>query len=178
MRSLQEALGRELLWQPRSLLSRTYDLVEPESPTSEPFATLTTEGAFYQRPRAEAESAAGVWRFRARGFLREQVLISAAGADSPLATFRRQWRRGVLRLEGGKEFVWRRPSFWSFVWAFEDQNDMAVVRFRSRLRFPRATTVVQLGNGVERVSEAPLLACLGWYLLLLARRHRATSSGI
>ncbi len=178
MRSLENALGRELLWRPRSLLSRTYDLVDGEAEPGEPYATLTTEGGLLAPPRAHGETGAGSWLFRPRGFFRERVLVLLEGSDSPLAVFRRHWRRGVLRFEGGKEFVWRRPSFWSLSWAFEDPGGARAVRFSTRLSFPRASTRVELDPSVGRGSDAPLLVCLGWYLLLLARRRRAGTRGL
>jgi hypothetical protein len=173
MRSLQEALGRELLWQPRSLLSRAYDLVDPDNPDGDPFATLTTERGLLFYPGAKVESAGGAWLFRPRGLFRERVLVLPDGPGPPLATYRRYWRRGVLRFEGGKEFVWRRPSFWSLSRCFEDGDGIPIARFRTRFSFPRATTWMELDASAGRASEAPLLACLGWYLLLLARRRGA-----
>jgi hypothetical protein len=173
MRSLHEAAGRELLWRPRSLLSRIYDLVDPDETEAEPYATLTLRGGFLSYPRARGESVDGCWLFRHRGFFREGVTVQVEGSQTPLATFRRYWRRGVVRFEDGREFVWRPVSFWGLAWRFEDPNGMPVVRFRTRFSFPRATTRMELDSSAGRPAGVALLACLGFYLLVLARRRHA-----
>jgi hypothetical protein len=173
MRSLQEAVGRELLWKPRSLLSRTHDLVDLEAGDGEPCATLVWRPGFLMRGTAEAQSGDGRWIFRRRGFLREQVFVLAEDGTTPLATFQRYWRRGVLRFEDGREFSWRRESFWGTTRSFEDGNGTAVVRFHLRFPFPRSTARVEIESSGAPAADRALLACLGWYLLLLAHRRAA-----
>ena len=173
MRSLQEAIGRELLWKPRSLLSRTHDLVDPEAGDGEPYATLVWRPGFLLRGLAEAQSGDGGWLFRQQGFFRMVVLVTARGEAAPLATLRRHWRRAVLRFEDGREFVWRRESFFSLTWRFEDANGTAVVRLHWRFSLPRSTTRVEFGSSAAPAADRALLACLGWYLVLAARRRAA-----
>jgi len=146
--------------------------VERGETDGDPFATLAWRPGFLMLGPAEARSAEGRWLIRRRGFFREQVLVFAEGSDVPVATLQRYWRRGVLRLEGGRELVWRRESFWSTTHRFEDMNGSAVVAFRHRFTFPRASTRVEIESSAPE-GEAALLVCLGWYLLLLARRHAA-----
>jgi hypothetical protein len=176
MRSLQEAVGRQLQWKPRSLLSRTHDLVDPETSEGEPYATLLWRSGFMgfvtQGP-VEAESGDGRWVFRRRGFFRERVLVMAEDGATQLAAFQRYWRRGVLRLEGGRQFTWRRESFLSPTWRFEDGNGTAVVRFRTRFSFPRSLTQIEIEASAAAAADRALLACLGCYLLVLARRRSA-----
>jgi hypothetical protein len=177
MRSLQEAVGRELEWKPRSLLSRIHDLVDPETTGGEPYATLQWRPGFMLQGPAEVESGDGRWIFRSRGFFRESVLVLAEDGITQLAAFRRCWRRGVLRLEDGREFTWRRESFLSSAWRFEDGNGTPVVRFRSRFSFPRSLTRVEIEATAAPAADRALLSCLGWYLLALSRRRAATHAG-
>jgi len=172
MRSLREAVGRELAWKPRSLFSRTHELVD-ESGEGEPYATLVWRPGLLMRGPAEASSADGAWQFRHLGWFRAGVLVLAADGVTRLGTLRRHWRRGVLRFEDGREFTWRRASFWSPVWRFEDANGTPVVRFRWRFSFPRGSTRVDFESSSESVAELALLVCLGWYLVLDARRRAA-----
>ena len=176
MRSLQDAVGRELLWKPRSLLSRTHDLVDPEAAEGEPYATLVWRPGLLMRGPAEAQSGDGRWFFRQRGLFRIIVLVMPQDGAAPLATLRRYWRRAVLRFEDGREFAWRRESFWSTTWRFEDGNGSAVLRLRTRFPLPRSTARVEIESSSAPPADRALLACLGWYLVLMARR-RAVAHG-
>jgi hypothetical protein len=173
MRSLREAIGRELIWKPRSLLSRTHDLVDPEAGDAEPYATLVWRPGLLMRGPAEAQSGDGRWFFRRRGLFRMLVLVTAQEGSAPVATLRRHWRRGVLRFEDGREFVWRRQAFWSPSWRFDDANGTAVVRFQWRFSLPRSTARVEFESSAAPPADRALLACLGWYLVLMARRRAA-----
>ena len=101
MRSLQEAIGNELRWQPRGLLSRTHDLVDPQAGDGEPYATLVWRPGFLLGGPAEARSGDGCWTFRRRGLLRGSVTVAAEGGGEPVGELREHWRRAVLRLEDG-----------------------------------------------------------------------------
>jgi hypothetical protein len=177
VRSLQDAVGRELLWKPRSLLSRTHDLVDPEAGDGEPYATLVWRPGFLVRGPAEAQSGEGRWFFRQRGFFRMIVLVMSQDGTAPLATLRRHFRRAVLRFEDGREFVWRRESLWSTVWRFEDANGTAVLRLRTQFPFPRSTARIEVESSSVPAADRALLACLGWYLALLSRRRAAAHAG-
>ncbi|TFG86209.1 MAG: hypothetical protein E4H17_04365 [Gemmatimonadales bacterium] len=176
MRSLQEAIGRELTWKPRSLLSHTHDLVDPQSGDAEPWATLAWRAGLLMRAPAEAQSGDGIWHFRRRGFFRENVLVFAPDGTTPVATLKRSWRHGTLRFEDGREFTWRREAFWRLSWRFEDANGNAVVRLHWRFSLPRSTARVEFESSAAPVGDLALLACLGWYLVLLSHR-RAVAHG-
>jgi hypothetical protein len=79
----------------------------------------------------------------------------------------------VLRLEDGREFIWRRQAFWSPSWRFEDTNGTAVVCFQWRFSLPRSTTRVEFESSAAPPADLAMLACLGWYLVLMSRRRHA-----
>jgi hypothetical protein len=172
MRSLQEAIGRELMWRQRALFSPSYDLVDPESRAGEPYATmLWREGFLSWGSKAEARSGDGAWRFLLRGFFGDRVLVLGAG-DAAVATFRQGWRRGILTTQDGRELTWRRASLLSREWRFEDSNGVPVVTFRTRFQILRGVGRVAFESSAASPGDQALLACLGWYLLL-RRRARA-----
>jgi hypothetical protein len=177
LRSLQEAVGRELIWKPRGLLSRTHDLLDPDSVAAGPYATLVCRAGFAVQAPAAAQSGDGSWHFLQQGFFRQNVRVLAADGKTPVATLKRSWRRGVLRFEDGREFVWRRQAFWSPSWRFDDANGTAVVRFQWRFSLPRSTTRVEFESSAAPTTDRALLACLGWYLVLMSRRRAAAHGG-
>lgn len=173
MRSLEEAVGCELVWKSRGLLSRIHDLVDPEAIAAGPYATLVWRAGFPMQAPAEAQSGDGSWHFVHQGFFRQNVRVVAADGRTPVATLKRYWLRGVLRFEDGREFTWRRDAFWSPSWRFEDANGTVVVRFRWRFSLPRSTTRVEFDSTAAPSADRALLACLGWYLVLASRRRVA-----
>jgi hypothetical protein len=174
MRSLQEALGRELAWRRRGLLSNTYDLIDPAQAEAEPWATLVRGSGLRLRAPAQVRSGDGNWEFRRVGLFRARVLVLAPEGTAPLATLTRAWRGGVLRFEDGREFVWRREASWRPAWRFEDGNGITVIRLHRDLLQPLGVTRVAFESSAAPGTELTLLACLGWYLVLLGRR-RATA---
>ncbi len=174
MRALSEAAGRELKWKSRGFLARTFDLLDGETGAGEPYATLVWRRGFH--PPAEAEAVEGRWLFRRRGLWRASVLVFAAGAEKPLATYQSYWGRGAVRFEDGREFLWRRSSFLSLTWSFVDASGIAVVRLRGRPWSFRSRVAVDLDPAWPRGADAALLACLGFDLLLRARRRSGADS--
>jgi hypothetical protein len=171
VKSMQDAVGRELLWRPRSLLSRTHDLVDPEVGDDEAYATLLWRPGFLLRGPAEAQSGDGCWLFRQQGLF--QMVVLAKEGAAPLATLRQHFRSAVLRLEDGREFVWRRESLFSRTRRFDDANGTAVVRFHWRFSLPRSTARVEIDSSAAPAADRALLASLGWYLMLVSRRRAA-----
>jgi hypothetical protein len=176
LRSLRESVGRELLWKGRSLFSYVHDLVDPEAGDGDSYATLLWRPGLMLRGRAEAQSADGSWWFQPRGFFRERVVVLTRDGEAPLATLRRYFRRAALRFEDGREYSWRRPSFWSRTWVFEDPNGTVVVRLRREWAFLRSRARVEFESSAASTSERALLACLGWYLILVAGRRAAAAA--
>ncbi len=177
MQSLQSAIGRELRWQPRSAFSRTYDLVDPQSEGADAYATLVWRRGLFLSGLAEARSGDGAWRFRRRGLVRDRVLVTAGEDEAVVGTLERHWRRSVLRLESGREYVWRRESLWSRARHFEDANGTPVLRLRAALWPPAGAARVELEASAAEAAERALLACLGWYLSVLDSRRRAAAAG-
>jgi hypothetical protein len=177
MQSLQEAIGRELRWKPRSAFSRTYDLVDPQADGGTPFATLVWRPGLLMGGPAEARSGDGCWRFRRRGFLRGRVFVMPEEGESPLATLREHWRHGRMRFEDGREFIWRRESLWGLAWRFEDANGTPVVRIRRALWPPAGAARVEIESSAAEAGDRALLACLGWYLVVLDHIRHVAHAG-
>lgn len=177
MQSLEQAVGRELRWRPRSAFSRTYDLVDPGAEAGAPFATLAWRPGLLLAGPATVRSGDGEWDFRRLGLVRGRILVTAAGGGSTVGTLSRYWRRAVLRLDGGREFTWRREALWSRTRRFEDANGVPVVRLRPTLWPPAGAAGVEIEASAAPAAERALLACLGWYLTVLERGRHAAGAG-
>ncbi len=171
----RETAGRELMWRARGVFSRAFDLTDPSTDSSEPYATLAWRRGLF--PPADGETSEGRWELRPRGFWRSRILVTPAGSEAPVATFLPGWTGGVLKFEDGRRFRWRRVSWWRLQWVFESADGTPLVRLRHRFAWLRAAATIVIEPAAAEAPEAPLLALLGWYLMLLARRRHAASHG-
>lgn len=130
--------------------------------------------------RAVAQSAEGTWAFERREHPSALVRVREEGADRDLAEFHPGLLApGHLRFPGGPDFRWRHEGLGSRAWSFRGGQGEVLLRFRlerettggSGPSGPRgAVEVTAAGRFAQRV---PLLAALGWYLLLLHECDRA-----
>jgi len=165
MKRLAECAGRELLWAQRSHFSVESQLHDGE----EVCARLEWHWGF--NPTAEGETEEGRWRFRRRGFFSGVHEIFTAGEDQPLATCRFRWWTGTLRFRDGREWSWRRESFWGGRWRFETGSGAPLLHMRRRFAFPGTRAVFRLEPELAASSEASMLTLFGWYLILRLRRR-------
>jgi hypothetical protein len=176
MKSLHRATGRDLVWQSRRLFSPVHDLLDASGLDSEPYATLTLRNPLVVSPGARCETGEGTWEFRHRSFHRESVIVHAEGSEVEAASFQRSWRRGTIRFQDGREFVWRPGSFWGLEWRIEDSRQIPLLRFRKRFSL-RTTYHLEIDPAADSLAELSCLAGLGYYLLVLSRRRRAARWG-
>lgn len=135
------------------------------------FATPSLDGA-------TVRTTEGDWTLRRSGFLKHAILLREEGSDVDLALFHRGLLGGGhLRFTNDVTFHWRHEGLASAVWSFVSDGGEVLVSLKLE---PRE----ELGPGSRKVQaevqvtpeghflpRLPLLAAMGWYLMLLHRQE-------
>jgi len=152
-------------WKKLSLFSRSYELRAGD----QRFGSLAWGNLFSNQARGEILGSA--WTFRRHGILKAIITLRRPGSEAAAGVFRYGWSGdGILELESGRRYHWRRLSFWGCRWAFVDDAGRDKARFRLE-GFLHGCASVELSEDNE--GDTPLLVLLGWYLRVLAEGDAA-----
>ena len=165
MRPLIGSGDESLGWLSAGALSREHELRAGEELVGKlRFAGLG-------RREASAECAEGRWTFR-RGLFGRTVSIVDPGRGGEIARYHRGWLGGgTLELPRGQNYRWRRFGFWRLACGFTAENGEPLLTYRRKpFSFGRRGTLT-IDADARRLRELPLLALLGWYLVLQIRAH-------
>lgn len=142
-------------------------------------ATLTFGSP--DRTIATVETSEGGWTFQQAGFLRPSILLREEGSDLDLAVFHPGLLgHGRLRFTNGVTFRWRHEGLGSLTWSFRSDGGEVLIAIKLEPdteegpgphRVQAEVEVTPAGHFSPRV---PLLAALGWYLILLHRKDPTT----
>jgi hypothetical protein len=196
MRPILEAADQELVWQQPNAFKYEYELRAGD----EVLATLrwrTLSGSL-----ATAETAEGSWTFKRVGFWRARITARPLGSERDAATFEPRWTgSGTVTLAQGASHRWGPTNAWQTRWAWHDADGVPIVQFHNKhgaasegyveispaaASLPPVThldeTYRPIARGEEEpppvaLPELPLFLTLGWYLLVLAARDIAGTSG-
>jgi hypothetical protein len=118
---------------------------------------------------ASAEVASQKWTFKRVGFLAPGVTVRSANLEADIAVFRPHWGNGgTLHFADGHQAQWRCTNFWGSQWAFVGSDNHMVVQFSHHEGFFKASAQLEFERSSAVLPEFPLLAALGWYLMILA----------
>lgn len=123
----------------------------------------------------EAQARDGEWTFKRVGFLRPRVTVREAGSDADIGVFHASLGGdGTLEMADGTKFTRSSRGFWHArrVWRDARGNEVMVVEPKSVLT---STATVTLGEASKGTPVA-LLACLGYYLTVLAADEDASAA--
>jgi hypothetical protein len=168
VKPLSEVADSRLEWLEPRALQRRYELRLEE----ELYATLEFRSAW--GTLATAHAADGAWTFKRVGFLNPRITVREVGQKADMAIYHPKfWGGGELVFAGGQAFHWKPANFWATRWAFSDGNDAVLLLYEEGRAEPKLKDVVKSEAVLEirpqaaDVGELPLLACLGWYLIIL-----------
>jgi len=167
MKAIVNTSATTMAWKEPVLLEPRYELWAGE----DLLATLVLDAS--TTTLARVETAEGRWTFREEGFLRPSILIQEEDSDLDLALYHPGLLgRGRLRFTNGVTFHWRHESLGSARWVFKGEGGEVLISLRLNPvpgedpgphRVEAQVEVTPAGHFSPRV---PLLAALGWYLLL------------
>jgi hypothetical protein len=130
---------------------------------------------------ASAEVASQSWTFKREGFLNPRVTVRSPDCDVNLAIYRPHWNGGgILEIPGGHRIHWRCTSFWGSEWSFlqEDShsNSQALIHFKHHDGIMKVSARLEIVSADSSMLHLPMLAALGWYLMLLNAQDAAMAA--
>ncbi len=149
-------------WVQPSVLSRSYEIRLADRV----MGTLEFESTFGSRATARAGESR--WTFKRTGFFSPKVTARVEGTEIEVARYEPVWTgtKGTLYLPGGERLQLRASNFWNSEWMLEQENGGEIMRLHTRGVMHQGASVelAELGRSRE---DVPLLAAIGWYILLL-----------
>jgi hypothetical protein len=171
MESLREYRGDNLTWTQPSAGRRTFELRDGAAL----FGTLTWQRAFGSL--AIARTADGAWTLKRAGFLRPRINVWTMKPAAECAVYEAAWTgSGRLQFPDGHCYEWRLRSFWKNIWAFESEDDRIAAQFQFKLTPPRQHAQLTISPESARPAEVPLLAVVGFYVLILVHNECAATT--
>jgi len=162
--------GLELQWPQPRLLRREFELRADGTV----IATLRWASAF--KSLAVAEVAGRRWTFKRAGFLRPRVTVRTLGSEADLAIAEMAWA-GAARIAfaSGTRYRWEQTSVWRSEWAVLAEDGSPRLTFRTGLAMRRRGRL-EIDPAAGRLEELPILATLGWYLIVLSAEDAAAAA--
>jgi hypothetical protein len=128
---------------------------------------------------ATAEVASQNWTFKREGFLHPRVTVRAQNSEVNLAVFHPSWSGGgVVEFPDGRQIRWRHASFWRSEWAFVQGEDRQLLLFKQHEGFLKISARLECDPANAAGLGLPLLAALGWYLMLLTAQDSAAAASV
>lgn len=160
-----------LVWTQPKAMSRAYELRSADSL----IGTLRFEKSCGSL--ASAEVVCEKWTFKRMGFLAPGVTVRSANPEASIAVFRPHWGSGgTLHFADGQQARWRCTNFWGSRWAFLASDNHIVLRFTHHESIFKGSAQLEFGRSDVALPELPLLAALGWYLMILAADDAAAAA--
>lgn len=173
MESLHKATSFTLEWAQTGMFENSYELRGGDRL----MATLSWEKAFGSL--ATAHTRDGTWTFKRSGFLTPFVTARVSGSERDIAAYKPEMGGGgELTLGGKRDFAWKRRGFWSGHWGFDRIGGGPILHFEPKFSMLKRVAEMHLEPSAHTVPELPLLAALGWYLLILMGRDQAATMAI
>lgn len=115
---------------------------------------------------AIAETADGIWKFKLEGFLfRQWVRVEVDGGGDKAIFQAQPSLNGMLEYGDGRAFYWD-SNFWLTKWIWSNEEGQELMRVQRSLSIKAEGGVAIDSTFLDR-TEIPLLAVLGWYVIML-----------
>jgi hypothetical protein len=163
MHPFSALVGRAPRWQPALRWKRHFELRDE----GQLYATLSWEKA--SGALVVARSAEGLWTFERSPRGTPSVQVRSAPDGASLALFQSDWTQGGrLVTSEGHGWLWGACSESRAAWSFRAHGGGARVDVRVDSMGLAPAGRVQFSDGFASDPSAPVLACMGWYLAVMA----------
>jgi hypothetical protein len=162
MKSFGDLQARLLSWTQPKAFRRAYELRAGD----ELLATLHWEKKTLHHD-AVGETHQGCWAIKNSRLLHPRVTVRAAETDAIQAVFTAHLNgKGTVHLRNQNEFLWLSTDFWGAEWGLFNSKRNPILQIIPNYGLIRASAEVNLQPEAFQYPELPLLAILGWYLML------------
>jgi hypothetical protein len=170
MKPLCEMEITDLVWTQPSPLKREYELRCGE----EVMAALRWGKVFGSL--AIADAAEGCWTFKRSGFLSPRVTVRLLNTEFDMAVFKPGWSgSGPIVFTNGRVYNWGYTHFWQKSWSFTNDSGQRLVRFTPEASLVNFCIHVEIDRSAQIITELPVLAIFGVYLMILMADESASS---
>jgi len=108
------------------------------------------------------------WRFSREGFFRPRLLIHEDGSNETFASLEvGAIGSGRLAFADGRNFSWVQRGLFSSTWGFVDENKTPLLSFKLTSGLLTTGATATLEDKAANLPDAPMLAVLGWFVLVL-----------
>jgi hypothetical protein len=158
MRTINDVASGELRWvDPTNELS--YELL---TGAEEVVGRLRLDA----KQRGDSDTANERWTLTREGFWHPRVTVRAPGSDADVAIFHTSWKKGgILELDGGRWLRLRLPTLTRWKWTWTDMHDRPLVHLGHGFLMKNGQVTIE--PDAAESPDVPLLAVLGWYLLVI-----------
>ena len=126
----------------------------------------------------------GRWTFKRMGFFNTRVVVRREGEELDLGVYRPRWTNaeGAFEMNRGASYTWKTANFWATRYLWLAPSGMELVTYRSGVLKSKLSDTfknqarMEVAPGGSLVSELPLLALLGFYLIELQREDSAAAA--
>jgi hypothetical protein len=168
MISVASLAGREFVWEKSPEVKRAREIVID----GESWCRLRRVKMFGSL--VSVESKAGSWTLKRVGFFRTRITIRRADSDQDFGIYTPSFTwcgsAGMVQIQGQRAYRWGPTKSLGREHAFFDASETPLLRFRGSPRKCRMTFEPK-----TEVSDLPLLAALGYYILLLHEEDSAAA---
>lgn len=154
-----------LVWVQPSLMTRSWELRDVDSIAG----SLEWKSAY--QASAIGTTASGQWSLKLEGFFRSWVTVRRLDREEPAALFRALPSfNGKLELPDDRVLSWD-SNFWLTKWIWSASEGLEIMRMSRNLSL-RTEGELSWDPRMTGIDELPLLAILGWYLIVLVSDYR------
>lgn len=133
---------------------------------------------------ATASTADGTWTYKRVGFFSTRITVRAEGSETDLAIYKPKWTgmQGTLETAAGQTYLWNTANFWGTRFQFTDANGTPLVNFHLGADDWKLSNIfktqarMEIDPGAVGVSDIPLLATIGFYLINLYQEDSSAAT--
>ena len=171
MESIKRLAPTTLAWRQPHTMQRSYELVSGEQIVG------TLEFPSMVGSLARVVTGDGEWTFKRGGFMRPRITVRQSGSEHDIATLHMSWRGGAeLECTDGPTFKWVHTSFWKSRWMFATDADEPLIHYSPDNGFLKPGALLEVDSAGRASPHLPMLAALGWYLMLLMSQDSAAAA--